>query len=348
MSSSSDPFAAPAASAKTPPRTALGLWRCILTPHSRTASSKEDVNQPPQDSGKAVSADDVTAGSSTGGYWSLGLGKTCSPDVLQQKPPRGTNLFKRLKNILTPSHESRAQPHESDARHEPYSDVSVEGAVEGDINGDANHQTGLVDVEAMGTTGAEDRYYYTTEDGEVYYVDPASIEYQEAYQQQEAEEEKEGAVENDNEDQQKIQHHQLQQQQQGGEEHSEHCQGEEEEGGEQEEHSKGPLRLRGKVAKALASEETKRRRQLQEDCMIVLTDIGRVYRGLARTAAAFAKEMEALRHAIKQLEKEVVKQANAVEAEWKKEHAELSRTFRVEMELAKRRHAKRADPTLSS
>ncbi|EKF32128.1 hypothetical protein MOQ_004027 [Trypanosoma cruzi marinkellei] len=347
MASSGQPFA-PAASAKPSHRTTLGLWRCILTPHSRTASSKKDVTPPPQNSGEAATADDVTAGSATGGYWSLGLGKTCSPGVLHQKPARGTNLFTRIKNILVPSHESRAQRHESDVRHEPYSDVSFEEIAEGNLNGDANDQTGPVDVEAVGRAGVEECYYYTTEDGEVYYVDPVSIEYQGAYQQQEAEEEKDGAVENNKENQQH--HHQLQQQQQGEEEHSEHRQGEEEEeeeeGGGHEEHSKGPLRLRGKMAKTLASEETKRRRQLQEDCMIVLTDIGRVYRGLARSVAAFAKEMEALRHAIKQLEKEAVKQAKAVEAEWKKEHVELSRTFRVEMELAKRRHERRADPTL--
>ncbi|KAH9597351.1 hypothetical protein LSM04_000282 [Trypanosoma melophagium] len=111
---------------------------------------------------------------------------------------------------------------------------------------------------------------------------------------------------------------------------------EEEEGTEDHDQQQQELNahqiVKGKAVKALISEEAKARKHLQKDCLIVITDIGRTYRAMSRSITNPARDEKTIRRLSKQLEKDAVKGARAIEVEWKKEHSELIHTFRTTAE----------------
>ncbi|KEG06333.1 hypothetical protein DQ04_14571000 [Trypanosoma grayi] len=240
---------------------------------------------------------------------------------------------------------------EEGPRHEPYVDASSHGTGGGIANQDnVNSKSGT--DETM-DTGDETCYYYMAGSGEVYYVDPNAATQEDGLQMEEEEKEEvaaereqqaeegnlelaecqgEKGVEGDEEDEQQF---------------IEGAQNEKDQGHREEQNEKEyqeQIMIKGKVVKALVREESKARKRLQEDSMLVLADIGRTYRGMARCVTTPAKAEKALRHAAKKLEKEATKQGHAMEAEWKKEVMEINRTFRAEMEA----EAKRAKKALKS
>ncbi|ESL10743.1 hypothetical protein TRSC58_01518 [Trypanosoma rangeli SC58] len=213
-----------------------------------------------------------------------------------------------------------ATPIDRNTCHEPYHDTFTDAALE-------------AEAEERVDNYVEECYYYqcTTADGETYQVDPAVVEYETVDQSQgtEAGEVIDAGAGDEGPPQQAEGHNAQHESEAGG----------------SEEHVNEHVRLKGKIAKSLATEEAKARKKLREDCMIVLTDIGRTYRGLARTAEAQARELKALQHTMRHLEKEAIKHASSVEAEWKKEHAELRYQFRAGAELMKR-HSRLVGPSL--
>ncbi|ORC84117.1 uncharacterized protein TM35_000491230 [Trypanosoma theileri] len=145
----------------------------------------------------------------------------------------------------------------------------------------------------------EEGYYYTTETGEVYYVDPTVL-VDVGHEEEEGEEGEE--EEKEEKEEQQLDVHQV---------------------------------VKGKAVKTLIAEESKARKRLQQDSLIVLADIGRTYRAMSRSVTNGVRDEKTLRRVLKRLEKDAVKGARVIEGEWKKEHTEMIHTFRTTIEAYK-------------
>ncbi|RNF02141.1 hypothetical protein TraAM80_06566 [Trypanosoma rangeli] len=313
----SAPFATKA-SPDSPLLPAAGVPQHILTHHSRTTSAR-DAAALQQSSVNTVSTDEASSGSVFRNSGSGGCSKKMSSGFFHLSSANGSKLLQRFKHMWS-SRGRHATPVDRNTLHEPYYDSFTDATLEAEAE------------KRVDNCAEECHYYqYTTADGETHQVDPAVVEYETADQPQVAEagEVIEAGVGDEGPHQQAEGHNAQHESEAGG----------------WEEQLNGHVRLKGKIAKSFATEEAKARKKLQGDCMIVLTDIGRTYRGLARTAEAEARELKALQHTMRHLEKEAVRCASAVEAEWKKEHAELRYQFRAGAESVKR-HSRLTGPSL--